>query len=367
MPRRGAGVVGRRLVQAGTRLVKGPAGSRAAKSATRVLNRVGRPQIAKAGVLLRPVTNKLGWLGRNTPRKVFALGAYFLGAWAFWHRTQGWSMGESFYYGVVTLTTVGYGDYCAKTRAGKLFATAYIGIGVTLVASILVGAVAKNLSAAEERLAARLKEEAEADGDRTVRPWRELASAALLALNIVVGAAFMAVSEGYCGGKGGWEHPIVDALYWSVVTATTVGYGDLPLNHARSRHFSVVYLLISTTLLTDCIAHVAARAVAAKKDKALARELTPEMILEMSTIEGAGEEITRVEYLSSVLVEAGTVEKSDVEAILRRFDELDVCRSGTLDEADIRMAAMKEFYANPSLAKEPARRSRELLDRFRPN
>ena len=45
---------------------------------------------------------------------------------------------------------MGYGDYCAKTRSGKLFATAYIGIGVTLVASILVGAVAKNLSAAEE-------------------------------------------------------------------------------------------------------------------------------------------------------------------------------------------------------------------------
>jgi hypothetical protein len=157
-----------------------------------------RPQIAKAGALLRPVTDKIAW-------QVVALGSYFLGAWAFWHRTQGWTMGESFYYGVVTLTTVGYGDYCAKTRAGKLFATAYIGIGVTLVASILVGAVAKNLSAAEERLAARLKEEAEADGDKTVRPWRELASVALLALNIVVGAAFMAISEGYCGGKGGWE------------------------------------------------------------------------------------------------------------------------------------------------------------------
>ena len=28
-----------------------------------------------------------------------------------------------------------------------------------------------------------------------------------------------AFSEGYWGGKGGWEHPVVDALYWSVVTA----------------------------------------------------------------------------------------------------------------------------------------------------
>ena len=255
---------------------------------------------------------------------------------------------------------MGYGDYCAKTRSGKLFATAYIGIGVTLVASILVGAVAKNLSAAEERLAQRMKEQAETSGDKTTKPWKELASFALLLLNIVVGATFMAFSEGYWGGKGGWEHPVVDALYWSVVTATIdVGYGDLPLNHARSRHFSVVYLLISTHTLTDCIGHVAARAVAAKKKSFSHRELSPEMIREMSTIEGAGSEITRVEYLSSVFVEAGTVERTDVDAILARFDELDVCRSGTLDEADIRMAAMKEFYDTPGIIKkEPSTRSR---------
>ena len=161
VPRRGAGVVGRRvgklltfqgknLVKAGSRLVKSSANSRTMKSATRVLNRVGkkwsiRPQLSKMGEILRPLgklleplTDKIGW-------QILALAAYFLGAWAFWHRTQGWSILESLYYGVVTLTTVGYGDYCAKTRSGKLFATAYIGIGVTLVASILVGAVANSL------------------------------------------------------------------------------------------------------------------------------------------------------------------------------------------------------------------------------
>ena len=235
VPRRGAGVVGRRvgklltfqgknLVKAGSRLVKSSANSRTMKSATRVLNRVGkrwsiRPQLSKMGEILRPLgklleplTDKIGW-------QILALAAYFLGAWAFWHRTQGWSILESLYYGVVTLTTVGYGDYCAKTRSGKLFATAYIGIGVTLVASILVGAVAKNLSAAEERLAQRLKEQAETSGDKTSKPWKELASFALLFLNIIGGATFMAFSEGYWGGKGGWEHPVVDALYWSVVTA----------------------------------------------------------------------------------------------------------------------------------------------------
>ena len=151
------------------------------------------------GKLLEPLTDKIGW-------QLMALAAYFLGAWAFWHRTQGWSILESLYYGVVTLTTVGYGDYCAKTRSGKLFATAYIGIGVTLVASILVGAVAKNLSAAEERLAQRMKEQAELQETRPRSPGRNWHPSRCCFLNIVVGATFMAFSEGYWGGKGGWEH-----------------------------------------------------------------------------------------------------------------------------------------------------------------
>ena len=134
---------------------------------------------------------------------------------------------ESLYYGVVTLTTVGYGDYTAKTRLGKLFATAYITFGITLIASIVVGAVANTINNAQEKLAddllkERLGEQEEEDA-AAKRSRREITSAGLLALNIVCGALFMAVSEGYCGGATCWAHPLVDGLYWSVVTATTVG------------------------------------------------------------------------------------------------------------------------------------------------
>ena len=51
-----------------------------------------------------------------------------------YHFIEGWSIVDSLYFSVVTLTTVGFGDFAPKTDAGKLFTVLYIvmGIGVIL-------------------------------------------------------------------------------------------------------------------------------------------------------------------------------------------------------------------------------------------
>jgi voltage-gated potassium channel len=52
----------------------------------------------------------------------------------FYHHIEGWSFIDSYYFTVVTLTTVGYGDLTPATDLGKLFTTLYlfVGIGVLL-------------------------------------------------------------------------------------------------------------------------------------------------------------------------------------------------------------------------------------------
>ncbi|OIQ18659.1 MAG: hypothetical protein BM557_06970 [Flavobacterium sp. MedPE-SWcel] len=47
---------------------------------------------------------------------------------------EGWSYIDSLYFSVVTLTTIGFGDFAPQTDAGKLFTILYIilGIGVIL-------------------------------------------------------------------------------------------------------------------------------------------------------------------------------------------------------------------------------------------
>lgn len=47
-----------------------------------------------------------------------------------YQNVEGWDFIDAFYFSVVTLATVGYGDHVPVTAAGKLFTTAYIMVGV---------------------------------------------------------------------------------------------------------------------------------------------------------------------------------------------------------------------------------------------
>ena len=58
------------------------------------------------------------------------------------HRLEGWSWIDSFYFSVVTITTVGFGDLTPTTPMSRLFTAIYIlvGVAIGLVALSLVGA-----------------------------------------------------------------------------------------------------------------------------------------------------------------------------------------------------------------------------------
>jgi hypothetical protein len=48
------------------------------------------------------------------------------------HRIEGWSYVDSFYYTGITITTVGYGDFTPQHTAGKIAAVmfAFTGVGI---------------------------------------------------------------------------------------------------------------------------------------------------------------------------------------------------------------------------------------------
>jgi voltage-gated potassium channel len=50
-----------------------------------------------------------------------------------YHYLEGWSYLDSLYFCVITLTTVGYGDFSPQTDEGKLFTIFYIILGLGII------------------------------------------------------------------------------------------------------------------------------------------------------------------------------------------------------------------------------------------
>ncbi len=62
-------------------------------------------------------------------------------ATTFFHYVEGWAWIDAYYFTVVTLSTVGYGDITPKTDVGKIGATIliFVGLGVFALAVQQIG------------------------------------------------------------------------------------------------------------------------------------------------------------------------------------------------------------------------------------
>jgi voltage-gated potassium channel len=65
-----------------------------------------------------------------------SLAIVFLGV-VFFHVQEGLRWLDALYFTVITLTTVGYGDFSPQTDLGKLFTIAYVLIGLGVIAAFI--------------------------------------------------------------------------------------------------------------------------------------------------------------------------------------------------------------------------------------
>lgn len=67
----------------------------------------------------------------------FLVGLTLLSGTVFYRGVEGWTLLDSLYFSVMTLTTVGYGDLAPETDIGKAFTILYVFLGVGLIAAFL--------------------------------------------------------------------------------------------------------------------------------------------------------------------------------------------------------------------------------------
>lgn len=160
----------------------------------------------------------------------------------------------------------------------------------------------------------------------------------LFASPVLVGTVFFKFNETWS-----W----LDAFYWSVVTCTTVGYGDMSLEEESSKVFSFFFILLGFAFVGAAIGNVGAiqmeRELEAKKRKILGKSLSMDMLNDMDK-DGNG--VDRCEFVCAMLVQLGKVAEDDILPLLQRFDDLDADKSGLLTKDDIAILRAKKKKDN---------------------
>ena len=71
-----------------------------------------------------------------------------------------WTVGDTVYFGIVTITTTGYGDLLPKTGDTRSFTAAYAFFGVVLISSAMGFLISKMMEAGEHALQKQARKEA---------------------------------------------------------------------------------------------------------------------------------------------------------------------------------------------------------------
>jgi len=166
---------------------------------------------------------------------------------------------DALYFCIVTLCTIGYGDITPATPAAKLFSISFVLVGFGFVDILLSGMVSYVLDLQEHLLITALNNPSSARKHRhnyifDVKKGRmRIRMKVALALGVVaicvgVGAAVLRKVESL-----GW----LDSVYLSVMSVTTVGYGDHAFRTLAGRLFASAWLLVSTLAVARAFLYLA--------------------------------------------------------------------------------------------------------------
>jgi len=263
---------------------------------------------------------------------------------------------DTVYFIAITVTTVGYGDMSPKSDAGKIFVMVFIIVGVALAGVMMTkitdwmlekqkNAVKRSEEKAKEmmqqdlaklkqNLGARVSEaelarstsSKEAEGKSKVEANSIASALVVISIVVTLGAVVMGQLEGIS---------FLDGCYWSIVTSTTVGYGDVTPKSADGRIFASFYAFITVGVMGWAVGQIASSAISTSVEAAShveAFKLTPESLVQMGGEKGY---VDQYDFAVAMMLAMGKATQEDFDLVANRFNELDVNHDKTLDAKDL--------------------------------
>jgi len=175
----------------------------------------------------------------------------------------------------------------------------------------------------------------------------------MLCIWIVGGAIYFSSQEEFLEGNDNLKdiRPWIGALYFTVVTLTTVGFGDDVPKTDQEKLFIVVFILIGVPLfgaaLTEFTALIKGEDTAEEQALNMITSLDESKVNSLMEFEDelnavCGQEdkqesgeIDRFEYTAFILVQNGAIKMEVLQEIMKSFNRLDVDGSGSISRDDL--------------------------------
>ncbi|KAG7343847.1 Kef-type transporter NAD-binding protein 2 [Nitzschia inconspicua] len=321
---------------------------------------------------------------------LLAVGTYLaIGVLAFHFIQEEWTIVDALYFSCVCFSTVGYGDLCPTTAVGKLFTCVFGFTGIALLGAV-VASLGSKLVSLEMEAVGRVKLESKKrllkiydlmpkivrkskkttsvkekkkifqqindqlnqttyySNDTQVMGEEEESLPALLAkpvpMRIRIWKAILWMSKSllvvivggiFIGRLEGWS--LCDSIYYSIVTATTIGLGDFA---PKTRHGRIAAIFMIPTLVAaagEVLAGIGLALIAHRQKQVYQAQLRTgltEEYLERMDKNGDGQ-VSREEYILYMLMEMGAVNQYEIDELCKQFRKLDVARTGYIDKMDL--------------------------------
>jgi len=265
---------------------------------------------------------------------------FLLGGACIFSAVEKWKWVNSLYFCVVSLSTVGYGDETPTTNAMKIFTVVYIYVGIAFVASIVGKLVGKAVTKGHGTTVDESEEEsADVKHDPERYCWGRLSHnqcelARAFAIIIILGSIGTTV---YTLNE---NMSLIDAVYFSMITLGTVGYGDISTHKTSTKIFDTFFILIGVSLMALALAKFAEVWARVEHEKQIKKFIEQGVTMEVikAIDEDNSGEIDRAEFLAYMLVHMGKAEPFDINEINQLFNVMDRDGGGTLDVNDIVMS-----------------------------
>mmetsp|Transcript_61077 Transcript_61077/g.162368 ORF Transcript_61077/g.162368 Transcript_61077/m.162368 type:complete len:363 (+) Transcript_61077:51-1139(+) len=275
------------------------------------------------------------------------------------------------YWQAQIITTVGYGDLCPASNDRRLMVAFYVLVGNVIAGVGVMDYLTSMLAQGAEEtkkgmLSKALAKSVAATGGGSAAPPQEAPAKAramrgppplvkalvgFLAM-ILVGTVFFSFAD-YCicddfdacdvilpFGEtqgcldlGGTPRSVTQAFYMSVITLTTVGFGDDVPGNWVGRLFATVWMMVGVASMGYYLGQIA-KAVTSNYVKSSVSTGMSEETFRMIDADNSGA-LSTYEYVVYMLLNFNMVDANDVQELVDGFNEMDQNQSGTLEYTEV--------------------------------